>query len=393
MRRITADYIYPVSSKPLPKGLLEVNDNGEIVSVIPFGQYLLSESIESFKGIIVPGFVNAHCHLELSHLHGKLPEKQGVMKFLSGVQSQRQVSQGIIDAAMHAADSQMKSEGVAAVGDISNTDHSFAIKKQSSIYYHTFIEVYGVNKFVAKDRYNYANELKTKAQSLGLPASVTLHAPYSLSSGLKQIFIDNLDKSGILSIHHQESKDEIEMIEQKTGDLLNLMISMGLDKTEWQTGNINLIDSLLMHAPSTISILLVHNTFTNTEDVKRVMSSQHNITWVLCPNSNMFIQNTLPSVPMFIENGCSLAIGTDSYASNTSLSVLDEMRTLHRHFPQIPLADLISWATLNGAKALNVDKTLGSFDIGKTPGINLITNIDLGSLQIANDCKVEVIFP
>ena len=393
MRRITANYIFPVVSQPLPKGLIEIGDNGEIISVIPNGQYLMNDSIETYNGIIVPGFVNTHCHLELSHLKGKLRENNGIIHFLSDVRSQRQVSRELIDKAMLDADTNMKNEGIVAVGDISNTDHSFVVKKKSSIIYHTFIEVYGVDKSLASDRLNHANHLKAKAQSLGLPASVTVHAPYSLSKELKQSFFENIQNDDILSIHHQESKDEIEMIEQKSGELLNLMVNMGLDKAEWLNDTVNLMDSLFGQAQSTKNILLVHNTFTNIEVIKKLVSTKHKVTWVLCPNSNMYIQNTLPNVNVFIENNCSVALGTDSYASNTSLSVLEEIKTLHQHFPQISLTDLISWATLNGARALNIDTLLGSFEVGKKPGVNLIKDIDLNSLQITNDCKVEPIFP
>jgi cytosine/adenosine deaminase-related metal-dependent hydrolase len=69
-------------------------------------------------------------------------------------------------------------------------------------------------------------------------------------------------------------------------------------------------------------------------------------------------------------------IGTDSYASNWSLSVLDELKTIQQHHPEIPLEEMLGWATLNGARALQMDKHLGSFEKGKKPGVVLIKDFN-----------------
>ncbi len=99
--------------------------------------------MEYYQGIIVPGFVNAHCHLELSHLKGAIPEKAGLDEFIMGIESLRAASEDEIISASEKADAEMYSAGIVAVGDISNKNYSFRTKTKSKIFYHTFIELLG----------------------------------------------------------------------------------------------------------------------------------------------------------------------------------------------------------------------------------------------------------
>ncbi|RYF81051.1 MAG: hypothetical protein EON98_12840, partial [Chitinophagaceae bacterium] len=97
----------------------------------------------------------------------------------------------------------------------------------------------------------------------------------------------------------------------------------------------------------------------------------------LCVNANQYIEGVMPPVELFRKNGCRIVLGTDSLASNWSLSILDEMKTIRKHFPAIPLEEMLQWATINGANALGFDETLGSFENGKRPGVILLDGEDL----------------
>ena len=135
----------------------------------------------------------------------------------------------------------------------------------------------------------------------------------------------------------------------------------------------------------------MHNTFTGEEDVRYVRREtkevrqktrqvqgelsgdrQTNTFFCLCANANQYIEDVMPPVEMFRKNGCEIVLGTDSLASNWSLSILNEMKTIRRHFPHIALAEMFAWATLNGARALQMDDWLGSFEKGKKPGAVLV---------------------
>ncbi|HKL31088.1 MAG TPA: amidohydrolase family protein, partial [Tangfeifania sp.] len=110
---------------------------------------------------------------------------------------------------------------------------------------------------------------------------------------------------------------------------------------------------------------------------------------VLCPNSNLYIENRLPDVTLFRKNNLNICLGTDSLASNSRLSVLNEMITLQQYFPEISLEEMIKWATFNGARALQTKSRFGSFETGKKPGVNLITGADLKNLKLTSKCKVK----
>ncbi len=135
-------------------------------------------------------------------------------------------------------------------------------------------------------------------------------------------------------------------------------------------------------------VLLVHNTFTKQEDIDYVQLQTANYLqplkacrrrsklrtfFCLCVNANKYIEEALPPVELFRKNNCSLILGTDSLASNWSLNILDEIKTIRENFPSIPLEEILQWATINGAKALQMDSVLGSFEKGKKPGVVLIS--------------------
>ncbi|GAC1531191.1 MAG: hypothetical protein NVS3B15_10530 [Sediminibacterium sp.] len=105
------------------------------------------------------------------------------------------------------------------------------------------------------------------------------------------------------------------------------------------------------------------------------------VSWCICINANLYIENALPPIPLLRNNNCQLVLGTDSLASNRSLSILDELKSITRHFPDVPLAELLQWATLNGARALQMNDILGSFEKGKQPGVIVIEHLKNGRIS------------
>lgn len=98
------------------------------------------------------------------------------------------------------------------------------------------------------------------------------------------------------------------------------------------------------------------------------------LVYCLCVNANLYIENKLPPVEMLLNHNCHIVIGTDSYSSNWQLSIVKELKTIRDHFPALKPETILQWATLNGAKALQWDDELGSFEKGKKPGIVLLEN-------------------
>jgi len=141
MRKISANYVFPISSVPIKNGVVIVDDAGKILAVDEAKNHDKA-SLEKHRGIITPGFVNTHCHLELSHMKGKVETGTSLIPFITKVVTMRNVAQEEIDAAIEAGDREMYEGGIVAVGDISNKLDTKAIKEKSKIRYYSFVEMF-----------------------------------------------------------------------------------------------------------------------------------------------------------------------------------------------------------------------------------------------------------
>jgi cytosine/adenosine deaminase-related metal-dependent hydrolase len=376
IRHVSAEFIIPVYGEPLKNGIVSINDTGEIINV--YNSELggvIPEPIEHYKGIIVPGFVNAHCHLELSHMAGKITPKQGLIPFLTKVIKRRSSEESLILHAMHDADNTMRENGIVAVGDISNNILSKNIKEASTLHYHTFVEFLGFDPRLAGSVYKKALELLRDFSPL--PASLAPHAPYSVSKELLKLFQKNTEgHSELTTMHNQESDDENQLYRYKTGKFLDFYKNLNLNIDFFKPQARNSIQSVIPLFTSRQRILLVHNTYTSLKDVYFANRFNRDIHWCFCPNANLFIEGRLPKIEMFQFHDFNITVGTDSLASNDKLCILSELKVIKEHFPSLSLTETIRWATINGARFLGIDHKYGSIEQGKTPGLNLITNTD-----------------
>jgi cytosine/adenosine deaminase-related metal-dependent hydrolase len=385
-RYLSADYIFPISSEPIKDGVIALHESGEILDVLSPNQISqLSASIERHKGIIVPGFVNAHCHLELSHMLGKIPRARGLVDFIKSVILQRSADDSELLQAMHSADLQMFENGIIAVGDISNIDLSASIKQKSKIFYHTFIELLGFDPARAQIAFEKALELKAKFAPLH--ASLAPHAPYSVSKQLFE-FIKSYSETheNLFSMHNQESEPENNFFLNKKGAFLDFYKMLNLNIDFFESKAQTSLQTLLPLFPDNQKVLLVHNTFTNEDDIAQAKQSGKDLHWCFCPNANHYIEGQLPDIELFINSGFNITLGTDSLASNEKLCILSEMQSIKKYFPHLPTSEMLKWATINGAQFLGIDKTFGSFEIGKIPGLNLISGVE--GLEIGPFSKV-----
>lgn len=386
LRHFSADFIFPVSGEPLERGIVSVNEKGEIIDVhdsISGG--LITDTVERYEGIIVPGFVNAHCHLELSHMLGKIAGAEGLISFISSVMSQRHTDDALVLASMEKYDQVMFEKGIVAVGDISNNHLSRSVKQKSRIYYHTFIELLGFDPGKAEDVFNRALDLKKEFAPL--PASIAPHAPYSVSEELFILlkkYSDNHDN--LISMHNQESGEENDLFRSKSGGFIDFYRMLNLDISFFKPHNQSSLLSMLPLISDKQKLLLVHNTYTSQADVQFADQSGRELYWCFCPKANLYIEGKLPEIETFLSDQ-NITIGTDSLASNDDLCILSELKTIREHYPQIPFEQTIRWATLNGAAFLGIDKHFGSIEKGKTPGLNLISNVN--GQELSTQSKVR----
>jgi cytosine/adenosine deaminase-related metal-dependent hydrolase len=391
MRRITAHYIFPICGEPLRNAVISIDNDGKILAISKaHRQVQQGEGIEFYNGIIAPAFVNAHCHLELSHLRRKIPQGCGMPQFIQHIGHQRRqpTSPTNIAYAIHYADSLLYQSGVSAVMDISNGSSSFKTKQNSRIAYHTFIEKFGLLPSHNTKCMEQAHWLLEQAQQSGMSASITPHAAYSVSEDLMHGLMSAALPSGIVSIHHQETRAEQDMFENGGGSLARLFRLMGLSCP--QPNGMHSLRYISSYCPRSMRMIFVHNTYMSAEHYDYAQWRWNDVWYVLCPQSNLYIENAMPPISMLRQKGARLALGTDSFASHPTLMLMDDILLIQKYYPEIPLNEILTWATLGGAQAMRLDTMLGSIEAGKRPGLVWIEGIEyMPILRLQENAKAQ----
>jgi len=392
MRRIAANYVFPVASPPVKNGILELEEDGRITGIVDPGSNLREfRRMEFHNGILVPGFVNCHSHLELSGLKGKIPRGTGLARFLRLLQKERsRVEEASARQAMQDADRQMRREGIRVCGDVSNTGSSFPVKAESPLHYHTFVEVFGFTSREIGQKYREAGLLLHQLkEEYGLPGDMVPHAGYSSDSRLMRRIRSSMDpERAILSMHYREASRREEFAIRTMARFRHLSGKGKPGIWHWEGLSLRKLARVLKDYTGGLQLLLVHNRFAGTKDVDYASRTFTRPAWVFCPRSNLYIHEGLPDIPLFLRRGHTIALGTDSLASNESLSMLEELKVLQEHFPRIPFESMLSWATLQGAKALGVEQNYGSFRPGGYPGVNLVKPFDFKQMRLLPESRV-----
>jgi cytosine/adenosine deaminase-related metal-dependent hydrolase len=387
MKHFSAQYIFTNEGPPLKRGIVTANDDGTITGVEDSGGDLKErESVEFHNGIIIPGFVNCHCHLELSYMKDLIPPKKGLAEFLKYFRTKREEGAENILTSISRADNEMYRDGVVLCADICNTRLTFDIKKKSRIKYISLLEVFGIDPEKADRRMNEIKQLSYIAHDYRIPSWIVPHSAYSLSLSLFRLLKAETESNKITSIHFMETEGEKSFLKYHDGPILESFKESGLGVEGLETIEDHAAAILEEITPSG-NLILVHNTFADRTTIKKV-KKRENLFWCLCPNANLYIEDQVPPLDLLIEENCRIVTGTDSLASNERLSILEELKTLHTFYPWVALQDFIMWATLNGAMALGEEVEYGSIWPGKKPGLLLLQDIDLHKLQLLPESRI-----
>ena len=374
-QKFKADYLFN-GDQMLNSGHVLITDvKGKIVNIVTKNE--AGDGVEILKGILSPGFINAHCHLELSHLKNTIPQKTGLVNFVIKVVSGRHFPHDEILNSIKNAEDEMLQGGIVAVGDICNNSLSLLQKEKKKIHYYNFIETSGWNPEVAQLRFEKTKFYYDEFIEKGLNASIVPHAPYSVSGTLWGK-ITPLFSGKVETIHNQETKYEDQFFLKGSGEFVKMYKMMKIDNSFYIPKKLRSLETYFKNFSKASSVILVHNTYIKQEDIDYVNQNKQPdqiVSFCLCANANLYIENTLPPAEMLLQNQCNIVVGTDSLASNHQLSILEELKTITKKFPGIKTETLLQWATMNGAKALQMDDRLGSFEKGKKPGVVLITNV------------------
>ncbi|RYG28352.1 MAG: amidohydrolase, partial [Chitinophagaceae bacterium] len=338
--------------------MLITEEGGRVVELVDHAD----EDAEYFPGILCPGLINAHCHTELSHLKGKIPKHTGLVDFVQQVLKLRAQSEEARQEAINNAEEEMFRNGIVAVGDICNTADTVEMKSSNALKWRNFIEASGFVEATSRKRLDEAIAVKKKFTE----AFLVPHASYSVSQTMFELIAERKEK--FVSIHNQESVEEDNFYQRASGDFLKLYANLGIDISSFQPKGKSSFHYWIEYFSPDQNIISVHNTFINSSDVKLAKYRNMKVWFCVCAGANLYIENTLPPLKLLREHECKIVLGTDSYASNDSLSISMEMKLIQENFHDIPLTEILRWATVNGAEALDFPE-LGSFDKGKHPGI------------------------
>jgi cytosine/adenosine deaminase-related metal-dependent hydrolase len=267
MKRVTAEFVYTLEAEPIRNGFVEYDEDGTILAI---GK--CNEDEEVTPGALVPGFVNAHCHVELSHLHKKFRKGTGMAGFIDQINELRdwagfEVKQQLVREWMD----KMWNDGVSAMADISNDDASFDVKKSHPMYTRTFLEVFGSEPHMCEGVMKDVAALKEVADKAGIDAAPTPHSCYTMSPQLLSASAAAGLESGYLSYHSQESQEEEDLLVSGSGAMYENRKRSGMS-TPPVTGESSLkyfIDRLAAAKPAPYDehILLVHNVCLQQSDI------------------------------------------------------------------------------------------------------------------------------
>jgi cytosine/adenosine deaminase-related metal-dependent hydrolase len=345
--------VLPVTSEPIRDGFVTVR--GGVVTGVgaiaerPPGAF---PEIDLGASILLPGFVNAHTHLELSHLHGAVAGDKG---FVPWIEDQLRVraergSDGV-PAAIREAIVSMQATGTVAVADVSNSLASVGPLQESGLHALVLHEILGFDPAKASQ----VMEQTSAARAALAPAppvriEIAAHAPHSISPDLFALL---MKEGGVKSIHVAESESEDEFLQDGSGvwrEFLDRRVGP-VPFTAPRRSPVQYVEELGVLRPG---LLAVHCVRVNDADAK--LLAARGAVAVLCPRSNEFLGNGVPPLALLLGQGVSLALGTDSLASCPSLDVLEDARLLARKFPRIPKDAILHALTRGGAVALGFEK-------------------------------------
>ena len=353
MEILTAGWVLPIDGAPLRDGRVAIR-SGRVAWVGLAGDPGEPEAPvrRLGDGVLLPGLVNAHCHLELSHLAGTPPSSgAGFVAWVEGVVASRgRHAEAEIAAAVDLAVTGLEAGGTVAIGDVSNTLAHLDRLRASSLSAVVFLELLAWDPAQASATLAWGEGLlRERAAALrpGLELRLAAHAPHSVSPELLQQLAE---RGGSATLHLAESPEETRFLAAGDGPWRAFLASRGLGQVAFSPSRMSPVryaDSLGVLHPRLVA---AHAVQVDAADCG--VLAERGVHVALCQRSNASLGVGKADVPALVAAGVRLALGSDSLASAPSLDVLDDAVLLQRQFPALEPGAILRMATRGGAEAL-----------------------------------------
>ena len=365
-------WILPIADGPLLNGWIAL-DRGRVAAVgrasssLPFRND--APLVDLGEMAVMPALVNAHTHLELSWMAGRVRRHERFtdwVREMLGLRRQSTPPPEEVAASIDAAIAQAKASGTGLVGDISNSLATVDPLRRSDLRGVVFHELLRLRARDADDVLEQGLlALERAGASERVAVSLAPHAPYSVSPQLFQGIRAALARMPFLptSVHLGESPEEVELLATGQGPWRELLEELGAWDPEWKApgcGPVEYLDRMKVLGPRTLA---VHGVQSSVDDLARLAGT--GATLVTCPRSNEYVGVGAPPVEQFYRAGVRVAIGTDSLASVDDLNLFAELAALRALAPAVPAGSLLASATVHGARALGFEADFGTIAPGR----------------------------
>jgi aminodeoxyfutalosine deaminase len=386
----TARHVLPVASPPLVDGAVAIQ-GGRIAAVGKRGEILKAAGADAQVSdlgdtVLVPGLVNAHVHLDLSWMRDDPPPGGSYIAwFRDRLERVELASEAARREAAEKAVREMAARGTVAVGDVAGVPWTAPILARSSLHAVVFLELTGFRSEDAERLLDGAasvldvveNDADFKAARGRIGVVLSPHSAHTVSAALLKALAGRATASGeILSIHLAETADEAAVLLDGSGPFPGLLRARGAWDEGWHPPGhspVEYLDRLGVLSPRTLAVHCIH---LGQQDLSKLQA--RGVTVVTCPRSNLRLGVGKTPVPKLLSAGIPVALGTDSLASASDLDLFSEMAGLRREHPGLSPAAVLRMATLNGARALNLEKSLGTIEKGKLAGLAAVALSDPG---------------
>lgn len=399
-------YLDPVTFD-LSRDVILLLSGGRVAEVIVGGEVsggldgLAAQTLDLGDAVCLPGFVNAHAHLDLSHLHHQVPRGLAFTDWARAIISGRQVPEAIIQAGIGDACRMMAASGTTAVLDVSVNGDSADALAQHGLRGVLALEVLGEparamqhcdETIRARFELDFerlgsdAGTAEAPTALAGIEYGYSPHAPYSTGAELYQLAYGRAFGEGrVCTTHVAETRDEVQFMRDGTGAFRDLLSGLGIDLSSFKGHGESPITLVLRDwlgpwlRNESPSLVLVHGNYPSGDDLKLISQVKPTICW--CPRSHAYFGHEPWPLREYLDTGANLVLGTDSLASNDGLDMWGEIAAAVQAQPEAPRTELLRMATVNGRRALGLRADVADLAIWEMPadtGLEQMLNLWIG---------------